>query len=184
MNIDWSKAPEGTTGAMVANFDSTKKGGKTTIGKVEWIPSGDDYVSYAQGKYAWSYHARPDQWTGEGLPPVGTVCEFEMALAGWVPATITAVTKKSIIFTRPLFKNRTGLDYENTHEEMLPHHAAKRLRPVRTPDQIAAEEREKGILQMAADAGHWWKDCPFDQLPPVLAVIYDAGYRKFEIVEN
>lgn len=121
------------------------------------------------------------EWNGEGLPPVGAACEFQMALAGWVPATITAVTEKSIVFTRPLFKDRTGLDYENTHEEILPHHALKRFRPIRTPEQIAAEARQKAINQICIDAGS--PEMTPGQLR-VASKLYDAGYRKFEIVDN
>lgn len=50
------------------------------------------------------------------------------------------------------------------------------FRPVRTPEQIAAEKREKAIEELRANApGIAWKSA---------AAIYDAGYRKFEIFEE
>jgi hypothetical protein len=51
------------------------------------------------------------------------------------------------------------------------------FRPIRTPEQIAAEEREKAIDAMNKLVGDiekipTWRDA--------LAALYDAGYRKTE----
>lgn len=58
----------------------------------------------------------------------------------------------------------------------------KRLsfRPIRTPEQIAAEERAKAIEEMRALVQR--KEPPFDHWLElsVAGELYDAGYRKFE----
>ncbi|WP_218939468.1 hypothetical protein, partial [Bacillus thuringiensis] len=77
--IDWSKAPEGATHFGVENefyFSAWYK--------VE----GEQILAYTEDGSMWreatdscvfpkvsSLSARPEQWSGEGLPPVGTVCE-------------------------------------------------------------------------------------------------------------
>lgn len=104
-------------------------------------------------------------WTGEGLPPVGTVCEFKANILGWVQATITAVTELSIVFTRPSYQNGRPLV-----EERLPHKAIERFRPIRTPEQIAAEDRDKAINQMEFDSGYLDRGA--------FTKLYDAGWRK------
>lgn len=113
-------------------------------------------------------------WTGEGLPPVGTECEFKQNLLGWVKATITAITDKSIVFTRPIYRRA---EITGVHEELLPHKAIERFRPIRTPEQIAAEERNAILAEMqrAVDCG---SHGPQITLQNTLMNLYDAGYRK------
>ena len=54
------------------------------------------------------------------------------------------------------------------------------LNEIRTPEQIAAEEREKAIDGMISvvNAGF------FDNTRAIYGALYDAGFRKFEIVDN
>lgn len=75
MNIDWSKTSMRAIGAMVANFDHPD--GR---GKIEFLYSPADRDRYREGPASWEYIHAPEEaalqpWTGEGLPPVGTVCE-------------------------------------------------------------------------------------------------------------
>lgn len=117
---------------------------------------------------------RKKEWNGEGLPPVGTECEFKQNLLGWVKATITAITDKSIVFTRPIYRHA---EITGVHEELLPHKAIERFRPIRTPEQIAAEERNAILAEMqrAVDCG---SHGPQITLQNTLMNLYDAGYRK------
>jgi hypothetical protein len=63
-------------------------------------------------------------------------------------------------------------------------------RPIRTPDQIAAEGREKSCKIEIQN--RIWAACgKVDSAPPtnsqvseIASSLYDAGYRKFEIVDN
>lgn len=58
------------------------------------------------------------------------------------------------------------------------------LNVIRTPEQIAAEEREKAIAEMV------YGGCGCDQGDgtttafAICGLLYDAGYRRFEIVES
>ena len=175
MNIDWSKAPPHATHWCPGNA-------RIDAG---WIyKAGHEFYScYAEKSCehipnfpAWRalrLVPRPLEiapWTGEGLPPVGTVCEFKANILGWVQATITAVTELSIVFTRPSYQNGRPLV-----EERLPHKAIERFRPIRTPEQIAAEERRNAVQEMLVDASNFGRGV----LHFVVAEdLYDAGYRK------
>jgi len=163
--------------------------------KVEWvrdvirlndIPTVDgvvveaDWPEYEPTWAAIERRVTGAQWNGEGLPQVGTVCEFKANILGWVEATITAVTELSIVFTRPSYQNGRPLI-----EERLPHKAIERFRPIRTPEQIAETERTAGLNEMI---GHM-KDHPLgthgashlQELmihEDIARDLWAAGYRK------
>lgn len=103
-----------------------------------------------------------EQWTGEGLPPAGTVCEIKGCMSHyliWNKVTVFAVRGKTVFFD--MEDGRWGKT--DSHE----------IRPIRTPEQIAADERDKAAADMhklfysANDTG---KEAMFR--------LYDAGYRK------
>ena len=110
---------------------------------------------------------KPDvvEWDGEGLPPVGAVCEFQNSLGSWFQVEITAIAKKGICFVQA---DRDGENYVCQ--------VSSKFRPARTPEQIAAEEREKTAYIMMVDAGvddnEWSRQ--------LCLALYDAGYRKQE----
>lgn len=123
-----------------------------------------------------TFEARPqDTWDGKGLPPVGTVCEWHGPNSdgpdGWVytESKVVAYTDDGLFICMqkpsfwPVVQRIDDCEF----------------RPIRTPEQIAAEEREKAALEMAAlMSGHddRSKDC-FKVLGEIL---YDAGYRRQE----
>lgn len=94
------------------------------------------------------------EWIGEGLPPVGTVCEFAGGTAcpeDPFDRDLKEGMKVAIIahfkcgdFTLAAFT----FDPENQDRGMLQVEQANFgcFRPIRTPEQIAAEEREKSVL--------------------------------------
>lgn len=161
MTIDWSKAPKRSTGAMVANFSSAL----VKPGDVEFIgaPGQVDRDIYHEGPDAWTFHVRPElvtAWDGKGLPPVGSVCECRVVANGeWMMCEVVA------------HKNHDGNVYaiafvdENT--VMLS--AGIRFRTIRTPEQIAAEEREAAIQDLIKVTCITHGEA---------ARIHDAGYRK------
>lgn len=54
------------------------------------------------------------------------------------------------------------------------------FRPIRTPEQIAAEEREKAIEALAVElAGHWSSEAVSLQRETA-AYLHDIGYRRVE----
>lgn len=110
--------------------------------------------------------AGPAAWTGEGLPPVGAVCEaYDYNDGKWVVGKMLMHGNSDHAFA-------TG-----TPECWGTLFWACEFRPIRTPEQIAAEEREKAVSEMAAIAqvatGLIVNRADFEAL-------YDAGYRKLE----
>lgn len=184
-DIDWSKAPEGATHWDTGGNGRVAGWMRLSDGIWSWWP-----VEGATCEKRWyatgntqpveSFIQRKSLWTGVGLPPVGTVCEFKANILGWVQATITAVTEMSIVFTRPSYQNGRPLV-----EERLPHKAIERFRPIRTPEQIAAEERIAEINQMiGAINDHPNKYQSVTHLSQLKIQedacidLYDAGWRK------
>lgn len=109
------------------------------------------------------------QWSGEGLPPVGTVCECH--LPGELTNNYSWVEAKVIWHNGPtecaVVRSTSKLAW------------CDEFRPIRTPEQIAAEERKKSINAMFDIFEGFPGDCMAS-----LGALYDAGYRKFEIVDN
>ena len=109
-------------------------------------------------------NAPAEPWTGEGLPPVGIEIEAMMrrnmhddyawrrakVVHGCIPGSEGEVLVYDVETTSPAWVDE--------------------FRPIRTPEQIAAEEREAGITQMRELVGSL-NSHPFAEL-------WDAGYRK------
>lgn len=181
MDIDWSEAPEG--------FDFHFRGkGKQDPGKFykasedRFVSEPGSYILYADmGELVDLFHVstRPEVvvWNGEGLPPVGTACEYRVNSGPWYSCAIGY-----------LFSDEGGeyailkcphLNYEQI-AKIGSDLGSVSFRPIRTPEQIAAEEREMAIQAMCehgVDAGD-------DTIYCTARSLYDAGYRKFEIVEG
>jgi len=184
--IDWSKAPDGATHFGLENdfyFSA-------------WYKVADDQIlAYTEDGSMWrdatdscvfpkvsSLSARPEQWSGEGLPPVGTVCEF----AGFNPeetlpsdpmvgdrVTVIAHFKSgSIDVAAFTFLAPPEFEYLQVAQG-----AYGCFRPIRTPEQIAAEERSKSIAEIIKLVGWEYGVVGSDE---AAARIYDAGYRKQE----
>jgi hypothetical protein len=154
-----SMIPKNILAAGCAAYHTALMTGPATLGE------GIEAAYFAIHDHDDWVRAGPPEWTGEGLPPVGTVCEFKANILGWVQATITAVTDLSIVFTRPSYQNGRPLV-----EERLPHKAIERFRPILTPEQIAEQDRDKAINQMEFDTGYLDRGA--------FTKLYDAGWRK------
>ncbi|MEV1466434.1 hypothetical protein ABZQ41_32240, partial [Pseudomonas aeruginosa] len=114
-----------------------------------------------------TFEARPQEaWDGQGLPPVGTVCEVKHRDIGWVRCEIVA--HKS--FSCGGLTHAIAWIDENTLDQSQ----GLRFRQLRTPEQIAAEEREKAVGDMAMSI----QGVPYQY--PTLYALYDAGYRRQE----
>ena len=194
--IDWSEAPEGATHFGVENefyFSAWYK--------VE----GEQILAYTEDGSMWreatdscvfpkvsSLSARPEQWSGEGLPPVGTVCEF----AGGTPCPDDPFDKdlregmqvkiiahfKSGDFTLAAFT----FDPENPDRGMVQVEQGNFgcFRPIRTAEQIAADERLHEIrnaLTAINSKVHFPNDLVRGNiLTAAVEAMIDAGYRKQE----
>ncbi|MBP3933560.1 MAG: hypothetical protein J6D44_06780 [Pseudomonas sp.] len=101
------------------------------------------------------------EWDGEGYPPIGLFCEYRGTESGiWSGCEIVATRNNAWIVL--------GDGYETDFVTL------ESLRPRRTAEQVAAEERDKAIKEMmqhGVDAGD-------STIEYSCAALYDAGYRK------
>ncbi|MFJ2455396.1 hypothetical protein ACIOWK_27290 [Pseudomonas protegens] len=139
----------------------------------------------------------PKEWSGEGLPPVGTVCEFaggthcpddpfDKDLKQGDQVTIIAHFKCGD-FTLAAFT----FDPKNPDRGMVQVEQGNYgcFRPIRTPEQIAAEERDAELNEMIRSIKelrhHSYGVDHLTMLKlheQVCIDLYAAGYRKLEIV--
>lgn len=163
MTIDWSKAPEGYS-IWIEEIAGTKGG-------TGWHREDEDRYTDQRGRYwlkssarLYSVYLNPGpEWTGEGLPPVGTVCECRVVSgADWVECEVVAHKHKDAHVYAIAFVD------ENT--VMLS--GGVRFRPIRTAEQIAAEEKQNAWLAGIA--------AEYDQetADKCAAVLVAGGYRK------
>ncbi|HCA7769791.1 TPA: hypothetical protein MX426_004517 [Pseudomonas aeruginosa] len=167
MSIDWYTAPEGAThweprGSLYREGWMKKVGNKWSYwaeGRKAWI-SETSACSVSAEREA-TFEARPKEaWDGQGLPPVGITCE------SW-RSGVRRIVKilghgDEYIFVRE----------DDGREILLSIGDGREFRPLRTPEQIAAEEREKAIEEM----------CFAEETLTVkqAKALYDAGYRRQE----
>lgn len=184
MKIDWNIAPDAThydkrKGCVPAFMRKTADGSDWEFRKTngEWMhygPLTDDQVAKLK--------VRPAPWTGEGLPPVDTVCEFNGGAPcpsdPWHPDLQEGDQVKIIAYFHDgvgpvavfTFKARN----ENIAAIQVEQARPGAFRPIRTPEQIAAEERDLAIKEMLRLSGY---DAGTVYHRMALA-LYEAGYRK------
>lgn len=162
--IDWSKAPEGAT-HYDTDFDlfCNENG--------YWRPSGIWVSDNKQNEWGTHrYVARPVAWTGEGLPPVGAACEVKNYINdGWdrVDEVLAHTTIKGAVVA--VFKCDDRVFYS----------PADAFRPIRTPEQIAAEEREKEVDALCYDiVSHYEAPKMSEHYLGLAKALHAAGYRK------
>lgn len=175
MNIDWSKCPQATHFAPKPADDEmwcevfwrVVDG----VGVEAWSIVDDGLQHYSRPTWreatAERLIARPSPWNGEGLPPVGTYLEAGFAyeeFATWHKGLCIAVGEDP--------EGREDFCVVQFGRKIAMYSAEeKRMRPIRTAEQIAADERAAAIeeirqLLLSGANGS------------IESVIYDAGYRK------
>lgn len=166
--IDWDLAPKDAT-----------HGRATTVG-FDFYKRLDGYWVYMNRSGRWetaifinenAYVERPQAWACEAVPPVGTICEYKH-VHEWQRVEVFAVKPNHNGSETALFTYENGTWCGCAEPSFF--------RPIRTQEQIAAEERETELNRMVAtvsmlDKGWARKVC---------AGLYDAGYRKFEITDD
>lgn len=108
---------------------------------------------------------RPEAWAGDGLPPVGTACEC-MLVGGsdeWVPCEIVA------------HKDNQAVCWVDCNR--ITASTGTRIRPIRTPEQVAAEDRAKVINRMRDIILNTVKYASGIDAVNYAEVLYDAGLR-------
>ncbi|WP_225773257.1 hypothetical protein [Pseudomonas sp. Marseille-Q5115] len=168
--IDWSKAPEGATHWDPVDCNHLRQAGSTALMWsicTGWVEKGWQYPSDLSTMER--LIARP-AWDGQGLPPVGTVCEVRNAISGgW--DSVDEVLSHTLIKGAPVAVCKRG--------DLVFYSHAEDFRPIRTPEQIEVEERERAVAEMLSV----WKKTMgrFAEEEAGLAeMLYDAGYRKQE----
>lgn len=172
-----SNIPEGATHTY------TESGG-TSFRKM----SGSYWLGYADGDWIILYNpashcyvpiqAEPE-WSGEGLPPVGVEIEVkhkdatpEWARPDFYKAEIVAIGKQLVIFAA----EANGCETVGKIEDY-------EFRPVRTPDQIAADDRLHKIRDactaISKTLDRFKNDIPGGGAArAVIEAMIDAGYAK------
>lgn len=174
--VDWTEAPEGCIGALVA------KVGNSHFPKVTFVK----YVTHEEGRVTglscdgsalfaytdvWLWEDRP--WTGEGLPPVGTVCEARIPhVSGPNNETRSVIWIEGRIIAYHTIKDKTYAWFAEVDGFYPP--GVFEFRPIRTPEQIAADEREAVIKEMVSSCPYPGSNCTVTDC----TALYDAGYRK------
>ncbi|HHZ8769584.1 TPA: hypothetical protein ACWL5R_002473 [Pseudomonas aeruginosa] len=190
MSIDWSNAPEGATHWEPAGHEFSEG----------WmLKEGNDWFYWSKVSQQWFYdhtscdvsaereatfEARPQEaWDGQGLPPVGTVCEYRCPdnscePKDWTVVHVLAHANHGSDTAMLLAEDVSGEPGTMYGRIWIP----RTCRPLRTPEQIAAEEREQAVQEMLAldeyphgqDRGGMMSRADFCR------VLYDAGYRRQE----
>lgn len=117
------------------------------------------------------------EWNGEGLPPVGAVCENQFPPSGWKKVKIIAHDEVKAVFR-----------LDDGYQESYFGGSVGDFRLIRTPEQIAAEERDREIADLYFtinwnEGRETWPIISSGRKADYAKAI-DAGYRKFEIVDN
>ncbi|MFT2180803.1 hypothetical protein [Pseudomonas aeruginosa] len=163
MSIDWSKANGSAVAALIAKKNNIHYPGFEFVsgyhrtGCMIRATSADDGSPLSVPEDVWEIVERPVTWNGQGLPPVGTNCEYR-SNDGWLQCEVVA------------HRNNAAVVLNHHYEaDFVP---PQDLRPIRTPEQIAADAREKAIEEM----------CFAEETLTVkqAKALFDAGYRRQE----
>ena len=171
--VDWSKAPDGATHYSEDCYHPWLKDSPISYfveDKKVWV----EYNSCTSNHKEHFNDAvkRPPEWDGSGVPPVGTVCEYQLNGGAWFMCKITYVPSGSDDWF-VAWCNHLGVDQILTFSS---DYYTLQLRKIKTPEQLAAEERLHAIDEMVR-VGDWCSTA----YKELMGALYDAGYRKTEV---
>ncbi|MGN6056644.1 hypothetical protein [Pseudomonas aeruginosa] len=193
MSIDWSKANDRAVAALVAKKDNVHYpsiefvAGYHRTGCMIRATSADDGRPLSAQEDFWVIVERPATWSGKGLPPVGTVCEFaggtyspedpfDNDLREGDRVTIIAHFKDGDL-DLAAFTFNPQVRNPDRGAACVEQGAYGCFRPIRTPEQIAAEERSKECDRIFAILSSVEREGNRSDMAEAL---YDAGYRRQE----
>ncbi|OOG85742.1 hypothetical protein B0E42_13145 [Pseudomonas sp. A25(2017)] len=113
-----------------------------------------------------------EQWTGEGLPHIGAVCEVRRIAWGdtWSKVKVLCYGEK-----RAFFQNADGTEQSLRLDKI-------EFRHIRTPEQIAAEEREAKAKEMYLSVYFAVSEESWDHVPEAMRETFrkaiDAGWQQ------
>lgn len=148
MNIDWSKAPEQAT-----HFSPARPGFLPAFWRIDGASRSDSWVILEDGTVDYYANAgispetrktlipRPVmvEWNGEGNPPAGTVCELQLS------------QQKIWRLANVLYSSDEFCVVKIGEREACHRTDNCTFRPLRTAEQIAADERAALIKEACAD---------------------------------
>lgn len=137
--------------------------------------TGSNYEFVSLGLTQIGYPIQLSEWNGEGLPPVGTDCEtlWSSTTGEYVTVKVLAHDEDRAV-VRFVTGSRKG-EYDSDTQHTRYGAALPIFRPIRTPEQIAAEERRVEIKHIQAASV---VNCGPYITESAAGAIYDAGYRK------
>jgi len=181
--VDWTKAPKGATHYFIGSPEPWRD---CSGEKWRWFSSAGDWQNSCQ--LSASLMRREDliprpaaAWTGEGQPPSGVECEvIEGDRVNWEEGRKHLIGERVIVhasFINGCDQLMTAFEIPRTNKCYVI--LSRLLRPVRTPEQIAAEERKLQREQLAClIAGYMGFDDPREVDTKLAAYIFDHEYRK------
>lgn len=183
--IDWSKAPEGATVLLKHVRDNSYAWAVSHADESDaWIVDGTCF-GFRLMAYCWrvvSKRPTTPSWSGEGLPPVGTVLEAidkEINGGTWSKMVVLAVGKHGQDDCLMVAEVIEGQSRPGAMVASLYTGWERSFRPIRTHEQIAAELADQAIKEMVSII---CRDGAFDIDDPEVTesavALYDAGYRK------
>lgn len=154
-----SKIPEGATHTYAESTGTTYR--KNVEGSWFGYADGDWVCVVNPASSRYEPIQADTEWTGEGLPSVGVICELWVRDDLWASCQVIAMDEQD---GQPVSVVRYGGGYYAGTN--------KCLRPIRTAEQIAAEEREKAVNEMVSSLGR------FNSIYEACGMLYDENYRK------
>lgn len=174
MNIDWSKAPNGFDFCLIGKSRSGHA--KFYIGEADrYVSQSGSFVAYVDAGEFDIFHRPAERWDGNGYPSIGTFCEYQCEEDGiWRGCEIVARRNGAWV----ILDNEYDTDFVTLES----------LRPIRTQEQIAAEEREREA-DLAISTLNLRQFCPGsiavqNAVRHVVGEMIRAGYRKAKNTED
>lgn len=192
MNIDWNKAPDDATHAGNSPYEKGVvtwfKGISDPTSRNHFMNEGsmNAWAISSENLSAWDLIERPkkqDAWDGEGLPPVGLDVEIKRGNCTWIDGDEwqigkTATVMASFLNSRDI--EMASVQFPGGHCECI---LARCISPIRTSEQVAAEEWDKARTEAlnamtangktANEPEALWKF-----RLKVVGEMLDMGYRK------
>jgi len=174
--VDWSLAPEGAT--HYSNGNSSR-----STYPAWWRPSGatNKYECWAigtslgcetwqKGPFNLPDAAVKREWSGpqDGLPTAGTVCEYSLGDSNcWYVCEIKYVLRNKDGVVAECHLKPSIEQYLNTYQGT---ECLAKFRAIKTPDQLAAEQRETAIREFMDIVGIYCR--------VTASKAVDAGFKR------
>lgn len=146
---------------------------------LEWESAGVKHKVFSTGNPQHQQIPKAAQWDGEGLPPVGVDCEvlWSSTTRKYVTCRVVGHDESSAVF-RYTSGERKG-EYQCDSARTYGNPALPCFRPIKTAEQLAAEQREAEITRFAEDITAGRSPLgSFEHSKVVATWLYDNDYRK------